>query len=152
MTLKQAIEHAHCRVGKADGTTKDGAYWLAASITIRQWGGDGIGQSSPSHTSSLDLRHYRDGAIRARCHHATWHQNGSYSGGNVSEYFGADAVLDCETVEEVIVKLKGIRYYEEYGDYSTPVYGNGMLTVDDLKHLNIPEAAPSPDEVIEAQT
>lgn len=148
MTVREAIEQAHCRQGKAAGTTKDGAYWLACeAIPLRSYGGDGIGQSAPSMTSELELRHYRNGMVRARCHFTSWHQNGSYSGGGDSQYVGADKILGCETAEDVIVALKDLRYGAGY-DSGTPVYGYGAHVAECLAALGIREAAPTPDEAV----
>lgn len=148
MNLKEAIEHAHCRKGAADGTTKAGAYWLAlAPICIRSWGGDGIGQSAPSHDQYLELRHYRDGAVRAKLHHTAWHENGEWSGGGVSTYIDAGAILGATTVEQVIVLLKVMRCHDEYQS-GHAVYSDrfeAKLT-EALVSLGLADALPAPDE------
>jgi hypothetical protein len=143
MTLTQAIEQAHCRRGKAAGTTKDGAYWLAVdSLHIRSFGGDGIGNGARSCDNYLELRHYRDGQTRARVHMNASHQNGVY-GGAGDWYANADAILPCESAEAVIVALKGISvndtraYSDEFAE---------QLTAALMVQLDMPEADPSPDE------
>lgn len=154
MTLREAIGKAHCRHGKAAGTTEYGAYWLCPytldklDMRIHNWGGDGVGQNGADHFSYLELQHYRDGTVRARCHHTSWHQNGSYSGGNISEYVNADSILECQTAEDVIVALKNLHYGSRHFDYATPVYSDHYAdTVTEiLARLGIPEADQGPDE------
>ena len=142
MTLTQAIEQAHCRHGKASGTTKDGAYWLAIEpIHIRSFGGDGIGNSAPSRIHYLELRHYRNGAARARIHANAEHLNGAYAGAGNS-WHNADSILSCESAEGVIVALKAISVNE------TRAYSDSYeedLTAA-LVGLGLPEMEPAPDE------
>lgn len=154
-TLYQAIVDRKCRTGKAKGTTSYGAYWLACDpIEIRQFGGDGIGNSGASVTMYLLLRHYRSGLVQASIHRDAWHQNGSHSGGGdawetldkVSDGQRADGFLGVTTVEDAIVALKKYRFGE--GDYSQAVYSDGCeeeLTKA-LVSLGLPESAPAPDE------
>jgi len=137
-TLREAIEQSKCRKGKADGTTKRGAYWLAADIKIRSCGGDGIGQSSPDVKWYLELRHYRSGEVRPTINHRSWHQND----GDGNQYFGRSDLCDCTTIEEVVVNLKlGV---EEWGT----CYGDDWYTDlrDALGALGLREADTSPDE------
>lgn len=142
LTLSNAIEQTKCRKGKSDGTTKDGAYWLATKpIVIRSWGSDGIGSNPPDRTNYLELRHYRDGQVRARVNLHSWHQNGAYSGAG-DWYANADAILPCESVEAVIVALKGMRYNEwaVYSDHFEDTLTKALVD------LGIAEATPAPDE------
>lgn len=145
-TLKTLVEEAKCRKGAADGTTKRGAYWLACQpIKTRRAGGDGIGNSGADITYLLELRHYRSGEVSAVIHNDSWHQNGSHSGGGDS-YHQMPAVLDCATVEEVIVALKaGVE-----GCYGreTCISSNFEESLSAaLAALSMPEYATAPDEM-----
>ncbi len=151
MTLREAIVQAHCRQGKAAGTTKDGAFWRVIKgtadnkrIKIRTYGGNGIGQSSASVDNWLELRHYRDGAVRARVHVDAWHVNGARSGAG-DWWLNADAILDFTTAEAVIVALKGIRS-EDHGPAYSDMYESELTTA--LWALGIPASEPAPDEVV----
>jgi hypothetical protein len=129
-TLKEIVIERKCRRGQADGTTRNGAYWVAAECVTRKW--------------TLELRHHRDGVVRATmCKHA-WHQDGAYSGGG-DWYYGIDAVLGATTVEDVIVSLKAGVRDKETGD-TMHVYGYAAEIEDVLTALGLPLAAPAPDE------
>ena len=110
-------------------------------IKIRSFGGDGIGQGARDCTNTLELRHYRDGAVRARVHMHAWHQNGSYSGAG-DWYSNADIVLTCQSVEAVIVNLKNISVDE------TRAYSDSCEEelAETLEGLGLLEAEPAPDE------
>jgi hypothetical protein len=141
MTLREAVEHSKCRKGKAVGTTKRGAYWLAGDIKIRSCGGDGVGQNAPDVKWWLELRYYRSGEVRPTLMRQAWHQNGEY-GGSGDIYFGRPALCDCTTIEEVVVNLKtGV---EEWGT----CYGDDWYSDvrDALVALGMTEASPSPDD------
>jgi hypothetical protein len=142
-TLKELIEGTKCRKGTAEGTTKDGAYWLATKpILIRSFGGDGIGQSSTDLRNYLELRHYRDGSVCAVINFHGWHQN--Y--GTSNRYKFVNGLLECCTVEDVAVYLKGTKDADE--DYEAKVYSDRCSS--DLENalvaLGLPIAPPSPDE------
>src|SRR5690606_1635651 len=93
-TIRDQVVARKCRVGKAAGTTKHGAYWLACDpITLRRTGGDGIGNNGPAVTYWLELRHYRSGLVQASIHRDAWHQNGSY-GGSGDSWETLDSVAD----------------------------------------------------------
>lgn len=144
MTLRQAIEQARCRQGKAAGTTKDGAYWLACKPTkIRDYGGDGIGQNRADTQNYLELRHYRDGSVRARVNVSASHQNGN-RGGAGEWYLNADAVLDCASAEAVIVALKSIRD-EDHGAMYGDAFEDDLVAA--IAALGLPAAEVAPDEV-----
>lgn len=144
MTLREAIVQALCRHGKAVGTTKDGAYWLASKpIKIRDYGGDGIGQNRADTQNYLELRHYRDGNVRARVNVSASHQNGSH-GGAGEWYINADAVLDCISAEAVIVALKGIRD-DDHGAMLGNAYEDDLTKA--LEEIGLPGYEPAPDEV-----
>jgi hypothetical protein len=101
-TLKELVVEKKCRKGPAFGTTKNGAFWMAVEpIKIRGFGGDGVGNNPSSRTNYLQLRHYRDGAVKAVVNWRSWHQNA----GDSNEYVTVD-ILDCITIEEVVVSLK----------------------------------------------
>lgn len=143
ITLKTAVENQKCRKGKSDGITKQGAYWLACDpITIREHGGDGIGQSAPSITWTLELRHFRNGEVRSVLHRYAWHQNGSWSGGG-DRYFGRPSLADMTTVEEIVANLK--EGTDEEKCYSDHWYGD---IKDALVDLGMVEAEPSPDQEV----
>lgn len=140
-TLVQLVEATKCRKGKADGTTKKGAFWLAAEIMTRSFGGDGIGQSAADMDYSLQLRHFRNGAVTTVMHYHAWHQNS----GTVHAYHPAN-VGDCKTVEEVIVALKGMKVGSGY--YPENVYSDRFeekLTAA-LVAIGMSEMEPAPDE------
>jgi len=146
MTLSEIIESQHCRRGKAAGTTKHGAFWNACeNICIRSYGGDGIGQNASDKAHDLQLRHYRDGRVKATVRVWTWHQNH----GHHHTYVAVPSVLACDTVEGVIVALKAIRVDDQYGD-GVPAYSDyqqDALTAA-LVALGMPLAAPAPDDEV----
>lgn len=147
-TLKSLIIDRKIRKGTAHGTTKRGAYWTLADkpneyfAILRRSGGDGIGQSAPDVTHGLELRHFRSGEVRAVIVRDAYHQNGSYSSGGTS-YHDASAILDCVTVEDVIVALKAAGTEE-----SGSVYSDGKVEnlTRALVALGLPVSAPAPDE------
>lgn len=145
MTLSEIIESQHCRRGKAAGTTKRGAFWLACEpIRIRSYGGDGIGQNAADMENMLHLRHFRDGDVRATIRVWSWHQNG----GDHSTYMDASSILTAQSVEDVIVALKAIRVEDDYEGYGAPAYSDheeDKLTAA-LTALGMPVSAPAPDE------
>jgi len=147
MTLRESIENAKCRKGKAVDITSQGAYWLAHDvdgIKIKRAGGDGIGQSGPGITIYLELRHYRNGKIKAKILRDAWHQNGSY-GGAGQNWYNADHILAAETAEDVLAGL----YKPISGEYDSfvplsPNYEDALTEV--LAGLGLPLCLPSPDD------
>lgn len=142
-TLKECVEGLKCRKGAADGTTKDGAYWLAAkSVETRSCGGDGIGQSAPDVRWWLQIRHYRGGEVRVVMHRKSWHQNH----GDKSR-FRSVPVADMTTVEQIVVKLKeGVDMGDGYDTetcYSDERYD---ALAETLKSIGLVEREPGPDE------
>lgn len=143
-TLKEIIAGLKIRKGTAHGTNKHGAFWTISGddffARIRRTGGDGIGQSTPDVSYYLDFRHFRNGEISAMVYRDAWHQNGAYCGAgktwqNVSE------VLEAQTIEQVVVILKGIEID------GSPVCGsNPVDLIESLRKLGLPEAEPAPDE------
>lgn len=141
-TLKEAVEATKCRKGKADGTTKRGAYWLATDpIIIRRSGGDGIGQSSADVTWTLELRHYRSGEVRPTLHRSAWHQNGSWSGGG-DDYYGRQSLNDIHTIEDIVVDLK--KGTDEEACYSDKRYDDLSAA---LSSIGMDESEKGPDEI-----
>lgn len=140
-TLKQCVIDKKCRKGAANGTTKRGAFWLACEpIKIRSYGGDGIGNNAADCTHFLQLRHYRDGEVLAIIHGNYWHQGVSAP----DEFVCCDDILECTTVEAVIVALKGEQMpggNSVFSDYFT-----GNLTCS-LTELGLVENEPAPDEL-----
>lgn len=142
-TLADCIRALRCRKGPADGTTKDGAFWLAheEEIVLRRAGGDGIGQSAPDITYYLVLRHYRDGAVRAKVMEKAYHQNGTHI-----DWYEISALPECTTIEEaeVVLRRPVPTEHAEICAYS----GNHRADIAAaLTALGLPEADPSPDEV-----
>lgn len=139
-TLKELVIETKCRTGSADGTTKRGAFWRAVDpILIRSYGGDGIGQSSAKIDHFLHLRHYRSGEVSAVvCVHG-WHQN--YGPSN--NWVPVSAILDCTTLEDVIVALKAAKGEEGLSLYSN--WGEGNLRKS-LLGLGLIESLPAPDD------
>ena len=152
MNLKALVESKKCRHGQAAGTTKNGAFWLACDpIELRRCGGDGIGNSGADVTFRLSLRHFRSGLVQAMIHRDAWHQNGSYSGGG-DTWESCPSVLDCATVEEVVVALKAMSSAcrTANGTWREAVYSdrNEERVTQSLTALGLQLAAPAPDEVV----
>jgi hypothetical protein len=143
-TLKEIIVERKCRKGTPAGTTKRGAYWLACEpITTRASGSDGVGQNPPRVIYELHLRHFRSGEVRAVIHRNVWHQSGSQSAVG-QDWADANAVVDCSTIEEVVVALKGISLND------SPVVEDYLISREiakRLRELGLPDSAPAPDEV-----
>jgi hypothetical protein len=142
-TLAECIEARKCRKGKATGTTRQGAYWLACEpIVIRNYGGDGIGNSAADCKHYLELRHFRDGNVMAVVHGHFWHQNGA----RPDIYEHCSGLTSCKTVEEVIVYLKKTKIDDEtttaYSDY----YADTLTAA--LVGLGLAECEPGPDEAV----
>lgn len=134
--LKDLIIETKCRKGESAGTTKRGAYWLAGEpAKIRAYGGDGIGQSGASVQHYLEFRYFRSGEVQAVIHRDAWHQDG---GGD--SWHDASAVLDCATIEDAIVVLKGLSCGEKCNAYSD--WGKDAL-VKALSALGLPMAGRS---------
>jgi hypothetical protein len=145
-SLKELIQATNCRTGKPHGTTRHGAYWLAHEpILLQQGGGDGLGQNAPSTRSELLLRYYRDGNVQASIFWEATHQNGAH-GGAARQYSNADYLLECDTVEEVIVALKRNQLEIEVWDVACYSDRCESKVTDALVKLGMPLAAPSPDE------
>ena len=137
-TLKDLVIAQKCRKGPSDGTTKRGAYWQCAEVQIRSYGGDGIGQSAASVKHVLLLRHFRSGEVRAVIHRDVYHQNGGED-----TWHPANEILDCTTIEDVIVQLKSMNCGEAAA-YNK--WGENAL-YDALTELGMIESLPAPDEV-----
>jgi len=146
-TLKDLIISLKSRKGESTGTTKRGAYWrVAEPVKIRTYGGDGIGQSAPNHKHLLEFRHFRTGEVRAIIHIVSYHQNGSYSGGGDAWHDVSD-ILDCSTIEDVIVALKGQKIGSD-SEYSVNAYSDsfeGELS-SLLSGFGLPDSSPAPDD------
>lgn len=147
-TLKKLIINNKCRKGKSRGIDKNGAFWLAwPEIEIRSWGGDGVGQASPSCTNFLELRHYRNGDVVACVTFQSWHQNTG-----TTEYVRtAYRILSCTDVESVIVALKNLPDYPlspDAPDYFPDAYSDAkyVYLASALTQLGMSEAPASPDE------
>ena len=132
-TLEQLIISKRCRKGKARAISSRGAYWLAhPAITIRRWGGNGIGQNTADCTRTIELRHYRDGKVRVIAKEESYHQN--YGTRNKIE----DVPSDASTAEEFVVFLKQCNYLSDYWEDEL---------IADLVAFGLPEYdAPSPDD------
>ncbi len=141
-TLKECVIEQKCRKGPAEGTTRSGAFWMACKpIHIRRYGGNGVGNGAADCSNHLELRHYRNGDVKAVVHGHYWHQNGA----GPDDYMSVPALLDCSTVEQVIVVLKG-----EQMPGGNSVYSDRLES--DLKEalvaLGLEETEPAPDEVV----
>lgn len=153
-TLKELIEAQKSRKGESRTTTERGAYWLVGKpIKIRSYGGDGIGQNSPRHQHFLEFWHFRDGAVRAKVHLHSWHQN--YSG--CGDAYRDAGILNCKTVEDVIVALKSKSKFEDDGtdayndeDDGTNAYSDDFHAelTERLTELGMVASLPAPDEEI----
>lgn len=141
-TLRAIIEKSKCRKGKAAGTTKKGAYWIAAAIPTRSFGGDGIGCNAADQEYILELRHFRDGQTQPVLHYDSWHQNI----GKIHKYTPAPKLLDLTTIEQIIVALKGIR--ADNGWCMEAVYSDRKEEkfTATLVALGMAEMEPAPDE------
>lgn len=141
-TIKQLIEESKCRKGHAEAITKSGAYWLACDeIKLRSFGGDGIGNSGDDCRNFLQLRHFRDGSTKAVVRFWSWHQNS----GTETKFKTAN-ILDCVTVEEVVMVLKSTTLQGDYGNTSSfdECYMKELTT--GLMNLGLAECLPAPDE------
>ena len=143
ITLKDLVIATKCRKGAAAGTTKRGAYWTACDpIKLRNCGGDGVGNNGPDVNFYLHLRHYRSGEVQATIERDTWHQNQ----GRRSSWESCPKLLECTTVEDAIVVLKGHQFggadwtETPYSDYRQDTL-TGALTA-----LGLAITAPAPDE------
>ena len=140
-TLQECVEALRCRTGKANGTTKDGAYWLAIDdVLLKNAGGDGIGQNAPDLKWFLQIRHYRGGEVRVVVVRQSWHQNQ----GDSTQYRSIPAG-DLLTVEGAVVLLKsGV----SFGCESETCYSDSRY--DDLKlaltTIGLAEFEPGPDD------
>ena len=143
-TLKNLIDEKKCRKGPPAGTTKKGAYWLACEpILIRNYGGDGVGNNAVDCSHRLELRHYRSGDVTAMIHVHRWHQNGAGIG---DSYHSVD-LLGCTTIEQIVVRLKGMTLNVGYGDGERSCSDHCEKNlVEGLVALGLPDADPSPDE------
>lgn len=143
-TLAQLVVGQRCRKGKAAGVTKSGSYWMAAQSDAFDWiggyGGDGIGNNGPAVKTFLELRHYRDGTVRAFVRRESWHQNT----GDRIEYVNASRILPCTTIEDVEAALLGLTDSHEMPVYET-YHRSSLLKV--LSVFGMPESATAPDEV-----
>jgi len=141
-TLADCIRATKCRKGPAVGTTKNGAFWLAAEpIYIRHTGGDGIGNNGADRKYSLELRHYRDDKVRCAVHLEATHQNGDWGG--AGDWWNTVGPLgDCRTAEEMQVVLLGFQMDSEH------VYSSCFA--DEIERLaemlGLPVSMPAPDE------
>jgi len=137
-TLNELIVSAKCRKGASAGTNKHGAFWFACEpIIIRRFGGDGIGETDANCVNYLQLRHYRDGSVKAVVNSYSWHQNH----GHCDTYRTADNLLDRTTVEDVIVCFKNI---SDKGSHAYSDSRKNELT-EALTALGMIEALPAPD-------
>jgi hypothetical protein len=128
-TLADCIRATKCRKGPAVGTTKNGAFWLAAEpIYIRHTGGDGIGNNGADRKYSLELRHYRDDKVRCTVHLEARHENGDWGG--AGDWWNTVGPLgDCRTAEEMQVVLLGCKM----GDGGEHVYSSSFA--DEIERL-----------------
>jgi hypothetical protein len=142
-TLEEAVKALRCRKGPSAGISKRGAYWLAVEpVLIRRFGGDGIGINTPDRTTTLELRHYRDGEVRCLVHEHAYHQNGSRAGAGDC-WSPSSAVNSCRTAEEIKAALLGSATIT-----GEPVYGRHWeVNIDELAGLlGLPLSMPAPDE------
>jgi hypothetical protein len=142
--LATLIAEKKCRKGESNGTTKKGAYWLAiAPVTLRDFGGDGIGNAAANQKVKLYLRHFRSGEVAAVLAWSSWHQNG----GRPTVWQACPELLDCETIEDIIVVLKATKIWEQDTDCEINAFSDHCIdNLDCLSELGLPVAAPSPDE------
>jgi hypothetical protein len=142
-TLKDIIVDRKTRKGESTRITKDGAYWETAILFAAE-GGDGIGQASSDVSWYLEIRHYRDGHLRGYVNRHTWHQND----GDTNNRTRSDDVLNCTTIEELIVTMQHHVISYDWGREDTPIevrdWGRGKLA-EGLPE--IPESEKAPDEI-----
>lgn len=106
----------------------------------RKFGGDGIGNIAADCKHYFEIRHFRDGTVRAHVRGHYWHQNGATD----DAFARCDEVLGCETVEDVVCRLKGVSV-EGVHAYSDQF--EEKLTAA-LVDLGLEESLPAPDEVV----
>jgi hypothetical protein len=140
-TLLECVEALKCRKGKAHGTTRNGAYWLACKpIKIRDYGGDGIGNNGADCKHFLELRHFRNGDVMAVCHGDFWHQNGAAP----DFYERLDGMESLATVEDVIVYLKKTKVDDETTNAYSDRFEDELTAA--LVALGLAECEAAPDE------
>lgn len=149
MSLNSIIKAQRSRNGRINGTTKNGRFWFASKPVITK--STGNGWDSPEITYELQLRYYENDMTEAVVQF-------QYKDRRNEQYVKSDysmtSVLDCCTVEDVIVELKKGVKRTEYDD-------NGQLTnltekcYEDysyskllrvLGELGVLESRPGPDE------
>jgi len=108
-----------------------------SGTTLREFGGDGISRAAES--CLLQFRYFRDGFVEA----VVLQQSERGAGNSFQNSYRYDSVptlLECETIEDVEVKLK------EESAYADAYY-------DDLSKLlsswGLPESLPAPDEEVQ---
>jgi hypothetical protein len=149
MTLKQAVEVRKCRTGEIDGTTRNGRFWLVWDpITIKD---EGNGWDTPSETYALHLRHYEDGRVEAAVRREYEDSRNNIRG---KTDFPIPSVLECDTIEDVVVELKkGVisEGFDEHHQERTSMeecyhdrFYKGLW--DCLISLGLEESRPGPDE------
>ena len=142
-TLREAVEQAHVRTGRSDGTSERGAYWLACNkITLRHYG-SGTGQGEPEIAYKLELRHYRGGEVQGVVRKTTFHEDVD----RVAQTLWCRDIdlCDCGTVEDVVIKLQGGVYGEDRREECYSDYHYKKLR-DALELLGLAESAPAPDD------
>jgi hypothetical protein len=142
LTLGQLAISRKARKGPAAKITKDGAYWIAVEAKVDAGGGDGIGNSGAHRRDYFVVRHYRSGELRAYLESRFWHQNS----GNRVVRSRCDQVLNCGTIEDILVELQKVTIADDYGNdwtiTDTPYTSYLAKALPEL-----PVHIPAPDEV-----
>jgi len=142
-TIGTIIAKQKIRKGPSDGTTADGAFWLLGDpILIRDYGGDGLAYHKPQLQNFLQLRHFRNGKTEAVVHTVAEWAGYNSDCGPKHYYEAVPTLIDCKTIEEAIVILKGTFVYNgmaisQCGEDELEVY---------LMSFGLPEAEPAPDD------
>jgi len=140
--LKELVRARKCRKGNPYATTAQGAFWRPCEdILIRSFGGTGVGNSEPHRNTYLQLRNFRDGKVRASIKCETIHKDIG------KEYTYCSVDIDsCSTVEDVIVKLKGVSYkgMSVYSDRFKDNLTKALKVLGMIECLPGPDGAPNP--------
>lgn len=135
--LETITKNNKSRKGKASGTTKNGAYWIALDIEIAR---ERVCDYNEDILLLIELqiRHFRSGDVVAVVSYLYENYNLYQS---FFEEFESDSVPKCETIEDVIIELKnlGIPEFENVPEGSyTPLKAA-------LKEYGLSEYASGPD-------
>lgn len=144
--LEDLIREKKCRVGRPYGIDLDGEFWIVTKdpITIRSFGGDGVGNSTPSRYVYLELRHYRDDRVRAYAVDHSWHQND----GDFDCLYLIDELLEACTQNDLHFLLLLVGDKRQFIFFEGNCEYINKLLVEAMTYLGLPVMVIAPDELI----